>query len=164
MANGVVEELAEIIGARLFQVGTAVTKGIIFQIAPEHAVKAGTLLHGTRAYPFVSISHIQPEQFAIGESTNVSAKKTRVFTVAMIGDKAIVEKAPGVYSAHRDKLMSAMHTYRGNGQLTSIPNACIMHATVRPSSPIQRSAWVDAAKFVSTFDVLFETEEPTGLI
>jgi hypothetical protein len=163
MANGVLEELAEITGARLFQVGTSVTKGITFQIAPDYDVKSGRLLHGDRKYPFISISHVQAEQFKVGESTNVSAFKIRALTVAIVGDKAIVEKDPGIYTAHRDLLMSAMHTYRGNGQLTSIPNACIMQALVRPSSPIQRSAWVDSSKFVSTFDVLFETEEPTGI-
>jgi hypothetical protein len=164
MALGVVEELAEIIGARLFQVGLTITKGIVFQIAPDYDVKSGRLLYGARMYPFVSISHVQAEQFVVGESTNVSARKKRVFTVLMIGDKAVVEKNPAVYTSHRDRLMSAMHTYRGNGLLTAIPNACIMHATVRPSSPIQQSAWQNSAKFVSSFDVLFDTEEPTGII
>lgn len=163
MADSVVEELAEIIGARLNQVLQPLAKCIVFQIAPDYDPKSGKLLHGTFGMPFVSISHVQPEQPDVGNSTNTSMLITRVLTVAIVADKKIVEPTPGPYTKYREQLMRAMHTYRGNGTLSSVPNACIMHATVRPSSPIQQSAWQNYAKFVSTFDVLFQTEEPTGI-
>lgn len=163
MAEDVVDELAEIIGARLNQLGLTLIKGIVFQIAPDYDPKLGELLHGEARHPFVSITHVQPEQLGQDGSTNTTTMQTRVFTVAIIGDKAKVEAQPRKYTAYRAKAMRALHTYRANGTLDSIDNACIMHALVRASSPIQQSAWQSMAKFTSVFDVLFQTEEPTGL-
>ena len=161
---GVVEELAEIIGARLNALGLNPIAGIVYQIAPDYDPKSGTLLHGVAKHPFVSISHVLPEQPNFAESTNTSMMIVRVLTLAIIADKTKVEPAPDVYSHYRDRAIKALHTFRGTGTLSSISNACIMHATVRPNSPIQQSAWQNSAKFVSTFDVLFQTEEPTGII
>lgn len=163
MATEVVEELAELIGARINALGLTLMKGIVFQIAPEYDPKMGTLLHGAARYPFVSVGHYQAEQPNMEVSTNVTTFWTRIFTVAIVADKSIVFPLPGPYTGYRSKAMRALHTYRGDGTLSSIPNACIMQATVRPSSPIQQSAWAQYAKFVSTFDVAFQTEEPTGL-
>lgn len=163
MAEDVVDELAEIIGARLNQLGLTLIKGIVFQIAPDYDPKSGELLHGVAMHPFVSITHVQPEQINQDVSTNTTTMKTRVFTVAIIADKAKVEVSPRSYSTYRAKAMRALHTYRATGTLESVDNSCIMHALVRPGSPIQQSAWQNMAKFVSVFDVLFQTEEPTGL-
>lgn len=164
MAADVADELAEIIADRISQIGLDLVKGIVYQIAPDYDPKSGKLLRGKTGHPFVSISHVQPEQPVMAESTNVTMVITRVLTVAIVADKAIVEKDPAPFAAYRAKAIRSLHTYRGDGQIHSVPNACIMHATVRPSSPVQQTAWAQAAKFVSTFDVLFQTEEQPGVL
>jgi len=161
---GVVEELCELVGTRLNALGLTLMQGIVYQTAPEDDPKVGTLLHGRAVYPFVSISHVLPEQPNLEQSTNTSMWITRAITVALVADKAKVQPNPSAYSHYRDRAMKALHTYRWNGTLESIANACIMHATVRPNSPVMQSAWQNGTKFISPFDVLIQTEEPTGII
>lgn len=163
MAAGIVEELAERIGARLWSVNHSVLKGIAYQAAPDYDPKSGRLLHGQTKHPFVSITHITPEQMPAEESTNVSAKVIRTFTVALVADKTIVEADPGVYADCRTKLMNSLHTYRWDGVIYSVPNCSIMQALVKPASPISQAAWQNSGKFISIFDVQIETDERPGL-
>jgi hypothetical protein len=163
MTDAIVEEMAAKVATRLAIIGFGLMKGIVFQIAPDYDPKAGTLLQGVVGFPFVSLSSVLAEQFIIGESTNVSAAVVRTISVALIADKAIVEKNPGVYSKYRENGMRVCHTHRFGGSLASDPGACIFHATVRPNSPIQQSSWQNHAKFVSSFDVLFQTDEPNTI-
>lgn len=153
-------ELANKVAARIATVGFTLFKGIVYQKAPDYDPKQGTLLYGAVRFPFVSLSFVLPEQFIIEESTNVSAAIVRPISVAMVADKTIVEVDPDPYDKYRQDIMRIIHTYRFGGTLTSDANACIFHATVRPNSPIQQSAWQQHAKFVSSFDVLFQTDEP----
>lgn len=160
----VAEELVRLIGTRLNALGLNPVKGIIWQTAPEDDPKVGELLHGTAIYPFVSISHVTPEQPNTDVSTNTSMWITRTFTVAIVANKAIVQPDPGAYSNYRDKAMRSLHTYRWTGQLTAIANASIFQATIRPSSPVLQGAWQQNNKFISPFDVMIQTEEPTGIL
>jgi hypothetical protein len=162
MAEDVVDELAEKIGDRLNELGLGLIKCIVFQIAPDYDPQQGTLLHGKCGFPFVSICHLQPEQFDMGVSTETTTFVNRKFTVAIVGDKKIVEPNPTPFTTYRAKAIRKLHTHRWDGQINSIPNASIMHATVQPQSPIQQSAWANSAKFVSVFDVIVQTEEPNG--
>lgn len=162
MADDVVDELAEKIGDRLSELGFGLIKCIVFQAAPDYDPKQGKLLNGVIAYPFVSVSHVQPEQFDMGVSTESTTFVNRLFTVAIVADKKIVDPNPSPFTTYRAKAIRKLHTHRWDGQITSIPNASIMHATVRPQSPIQQSAWKNDAKFVSVFDVIVQTEEPNG--
>jgi len=163
MTDPIIKECASKVATRLATLGFSLVKGIVYQIAPDYDPKAGDLLQGTVGFPFVSLSHVQAEQFIIGESTNVSAAIVRVISVAIIADKAIVERTPAVYAKYRQDAMRACHTHRFGGTLSSDANACIFHATVRPNSPIQQSSWQNHAKFVSSFDVLFQTDEPNTI-
>ncbi len=161
--DAISEELAEKVAARLATIGFSLMKGMIFQIAPDYDPKSGVLLAGAVGFPFVSLSYVLAEQYIIGESTNVSAAVVRPVSIAIIADKVIVERNPGIYAKYRQDAMRVCHTHRFGGALTSDPGACIFHATVRPNSPIQQSSWQGHAKFVSSFDVLFQTDEPNTI-
>jgi hypothetical protein len=163
MTAAIVEEMAAKVAIRLATIGFSLVKGIVYQIAPDYDPKSGTLLQGVVGFPFVSISSVTAEQFIIGESTNVSAAVVRTISVALIADKAIVEKNPGVYAKYRQDAIRVCHTHRFGGSLASDVGACIFHATVRPNSPIQQASWQSYAKFVSSFDVLFQTDEPNTI-
>ena len=164
MTDSIQKELATKIGARLHtSLGLTLIKGIVYQIAPDYQPDSGILLHGAQQWPFVSISAILPEQFLIEESTNVSAAIIRTLTVAIVADKAVAELNDDSYALYRQNAMRVLHTHRWTGTLTSDPNACIMHATVRPRSPIEQTAWMQYAKLVSAFDVLVQTDEPNTI-
>lgn len=163
MTVSITKEMAEKVAARLATIGFSLMKGIIFQIAPDYDPKAGELLDGVVGFPFVSLSSVLAEQYIIGESTNVSAAVVRTISVAIVADKAIVERNPDVYAKYRQDALRICHTHRFGGTLTTDSGACIFHATVRPNSPIQQGSWQQNAKFVSSFDVLFQTDEPNTI-
>jgi len=163
MTDAIVKECAEKVAARLATLGFTLMKGIVWQIAPDYDPKAGELLEGAVGFPFVSLSHVLAEQFIIGESTNVSAAVVRTISVAIVADKAIAERNPSVYAKYRQDAIRKCHTHRFGGTLASDSGACIFHATVRPNSPIQQSSWQSHAKFISSFDVLFQTDEPSTI-
>lgn len=162
MTASIKSELAEKTADVLATLGFTLFKGIVYQAAPDYDPKNGDLLAGVAAYPFVSLCGIAAEQFIVEASTNVSAGIVRTISVALIADKAKVERTPGIdpYEKYRQDAMRVLHTNRFGGTLTTDSGACIFHATVRPGSILHRDAWQNYAKFVSSFDVLFQTDEP----
>lgn len=158
MTESITKELAGLIATELETLGFTLFKGIIFQIAPEYTTR-GELLAGQRLFPFISISSVLAESFIMEESFNVSSAVNRPISVALIADKAVVELNPDPYVKYRQDAIRTLHLNRFRGVLVTDPNSCLFHATVRPNSPIQQSSWQQYAKFVSSFDVLFRTDE-----
>lgn len=165
MTASIQSELAQNIATALTVLGFTLFKGIVYQAAPDYDVACGELLAGTAKFPFVSLSCVQAEKFTFEESTNVSSSVSRTISVALIADKAVVGRSPGIdpYAKYRQDAMRILHTNRFGGLLTADSGASILHATVRPNSPIQQGPWQNYAKFVSSFDVIVQTDEPNTI-
>jgi len=159
MTKSISKELAEKVAVELATLGFTLFKGLVYQIAPDYRPENGSLLQGTAAFPFVSLTFVLPETFIIEESFNSSSAMNRPMSVALIADKAIVQIDPDPYAKYRQDAMRIIHMNRFRGEFTSDPNSCMFHATVRPGSPIQQSSWLQYTKFVSSFDILFRTDE-----
>lgn len=159
MTLSIQKELAEKIATELETLGFTLFKGIVYQKAPDYDPKKGVLLEGEARMPFISLSSVLAEQFITGESFNVSSAVLRPISVALVADKAIVERDPDPYEKYRQDAMRTIHLNRFRGVLDTDSESCLFHATVRPGSPIQQSSWQQFAKFVSSFDVMFQTDE-----
>lgn len=159
MTDSIQKELAGKIATELTNLGFSLFKGIVYQIAPDYSPKNGELLAGASLFPFISLSCVQAESFIVGESFNVSSAINRTISVALVADKAVVQVNPDPYAKYRQDAIRSIHMNRFRGVLTTDPQSCLFHATVRPNSPIQQSSWQQYTKFVSSFDVIFQMDE-----
>lgn len=164
MTISIKNELCEKIATELATLGFTLMKGIVRQAAPDYDVQNGVLLQGEAKFPFVSVSGVLEESFNVAESFNSVSAVTRTITVAIVADKKIVSQDDDLYALYRQNAMRTIHTNRFRGMLTSDTNSCILQATVRPRSPIEKTAWQSYGKFISAFDVLFQTNEPNVVI
>jgi len=161
-AVGVTEWLEEKIAEAIHTaVGLTPFRGIVRQVTPDYRPEFGELLYGVRKYPFVAIASVQPEQFQSTVSSGVWNAVIRPVTVALLADKAPLENSAtmAAYRLYREEAMRALFGNRFGGSITPATGSCVFQAIVRPRSAIEVSAWVNNAKWVSTFDVLVETRE-----
>lgn len=161
-AVGISEWLEEKIAEAIYSaVELAPFRGIVRQATPDYRPEFGDLLYGVRKYPFVAIASVQPEQFQQAASSSVWNAVIRPVTVALLADKAPLEKSDtmAAFRLYREEAMRVLHANRFGGSITPATGSCVFQATVRPRSAVEVSAWVNNAKWVSTFDVLVETRE-----
>ena len=154
-------ELEDGLSGIIQAVGYSPFQGIVRQVAPDNDPNVGELLHGLAKVPFISISSILPET-AIERSGFAHIQQwDRPLTVALIGNKTTVENNHEAFRYVRQKIMARLHQNRYRGSLVTEPDACLMKAVVRPRSRVDLAAWVGSTKYVSAFDVIFRTHEPT---
>lgn len=154
-------ELEDGVSSIIQAVGYSPYVGIVRQVAPDIDPNIGELLHGAARMPFISISAVLPETPIERSGFAHIQQFDRPITVALIGNKTTVENDHEAYRLVRQKIIARLHQNRYRGSLTTEPTACLMKAVVRTRSRVDLAAWVGSTRYVSAFDVIFRTHEPT---
>lgn len=157
MADSVSEELQRQAAAQIWDKCSDWVNGVILQPAPHDDPEDGEVAHGTALRPFVSVSEFLPEQYSEGQGWNDRDLVTHTVTVVLFASKSTVEKNPFLWRKVRERAIRSIHKYRFTLTQTG---SCVWYANARPQSFLSATAWLQSARFVSAFDLLFRTEEP----